>query len=141
MLIPKPYKVAVVDDSTYTLRIFEQIVKEIKDVEVVLFDNPIEALEVIKRDKIRIVFSDVNMPQMYGDDLLRELVSLRLGVLFFVITNEVSLITLDRCFNIGAKGFLTKPIEADRVIEYLSGSILFLDQWNNSIKKLVKKAS
>ncbi|MDR2577674.1 MAG: response regulator [Chitinispirillales bacterium] len=111
------YNILVVDDSQ-TMRAV--IVKTISMAEVEvskLFEaaNGKEALDILEREWIDIVFADINMPVMNGIEMVEHMV--KLGYMectpVVVISTEGSKTRLDALRSMGVRGFLRKPISPE----------------------------
>jgi response regulator RpfG family c-di-GMP phosphodiesterase len=70
MRAPKEYTVLYVDDEHANLRSFKSAFRRIYN--VIIADNPITGMEIIKDNKVNIVVSDHRMPELIGTDFLRE---------------------------------------------------------------------
>lgn len=66
----KEYTVLYVDDEHANLRSFKSAFRRIYN--VIISDNPLEGIEIVKGNKINIVISDHRMPELIGTDFLRE---------------------------------------------------------------------
>ncbi len=141
MFIEKPYKIALIDDDPLILSLMQQVISKEGDVKILPFQNPQEGLEAIRNQKIRLVFVDINMPQMFGDDLLRECVSMKLGIQVYVVTGSGSLMILERCFNVGARDVLPKPLNVPDLQEAVREGIQHLDRWNERIRRFTRKSA
>jgi DNA-binding NtrC family response regulator len=139
MFIEKPYKIALIDDDPLILSLMQQVISKEKDVQPMPFQNPQEGLEAILHQKIRLVFLDINMPQMFGDDLLRECMRMKQGIQTYVVTGTGSLIIVERCFNIGARDVLPKPLHIPDLQAAVQEGIQHLDRWNERIQRTARK--
>lgn len=64
--------IAFVDDEELILRSLRRLARTVsRELEVLTFSDPTEAMAVVRRGDVDIVVSDLNMPHMYGGDLLR----------------------------------------------------------------------
>lgn len=90
------------------------------------FTNPLEALQFLEKNKIDLVFIDMQMPHLTGLELIENL-RLKKGndIPKFIFTTGFNEYALD-CFNQGVKDYLVKPIgfnrfniAIDRIIEDL----------------------
>lgn len=74
-----------------------------------------EALEVLEREWVDIVFADINMPVMNGIEMVEKMVEL--GYMetmpVIVISTEGSQTRLGKLRDMGVKGFLRKPISPE----------------------------
>jgi len=130
MLIQKPFKIAIVDDDPTVVMTLAKILKPRPNIDVHTYTNPDSALAAISAFDIRIVFADLNMPQMNGDVLLEKCLRLKQGIQFIIISGESSLLMADRCLRAGAKDILLKPIMPRDVELVLKETLFFLDKWN-----------
>jgi two-component system chemotaxis response regulator CheY len=82
-----------------------------------------EALETLKKQKIDLVLSDINMPKMDG---LQLLASVRASAAWrsipvVMITTEGGESKVAEAVKLGASGYVRKPFTADQIKEKLSG--------------------
>ncbi len=138
MLIETPYKVAIIDDSkamrTFLLNIFAGH----KNFEAHAFEDGETALAYIEKEKVRFVLVDINMPGMFGDDLLRRCIALKLGIQVYVVTGADSLMIADRCMNVGARGIIPKPLLVEGCTQAIAETERFFQHWNESFSYLLK---
>lgn len=141
MLIEKPYKIAIIDDEPMLLDIMERILRRHPNVRTRSFNSPLEALKAIRDEKIHIVFVDINMPEMFGDDLLRECMNMKQGIQVYVVTGTESVTIANRCLNAGARGVIFKPFDHKELTDATSEAIRFLDKWNALAEPRQKKTA
>jgi two-component system chemotaxis response regulator CheY len=82
-----------------------------------------EALETLKKQKIDLVLSDINMPKMDG---LQLLASVRASAAWrsipvVMITTEGGESKVAEAVKLGASGYVRKPFTADQIKEKLTG--------------------
>ena len=138
MILEKPFKIAIVDDSTVMHRFLLEVCGKNPAFIAKCFTDGKEALQYIEKEKVRLVFVDVNMPSMFGDDLLRQCVTLKLGIQVYVITGSDSVTIADRCMNVGARGVIPKALLADGCAQALFETEKFFGQWNETLRYLLK---
>lgn len=141
MLIEKPYKIAIIDDEPMLLDIMERILRRNPSVRTRSFNSPLEALKAIRDEKIHIVFVDINMPEMFGDDLLRECMNMKQGIQVYVVTGTESVTIANRCLNAGARGVIFKPFDHKELTDATAEAIRFLDKWNALAEPRQKKTA
>lgn len=139
MKIPFPLKTAVIDDNRTILKLIEAILDDENELEVEYFVNPNEALEAIKENQIQLVITDINMPDLCGDVLIRKIMDLRLGIDIIVMTGGISLIDAYACFKAGAKEIIFKPIDKVSFISSINESIEKFKKWNHVLEHIVKQ--
>lgn len=111
------YRVLIVDDSP-AMRAFVKRVMEISgfDLESCLeAENGSQALEVLKTEWVDAILSDINMPEMDGEEFLRRLEadeSLR-QIPVIIISTDGTKTRVERMLQLGARGYVTKPFRPE----------------------------
>ena len=114
--------VVFVDDSKTVLLTAQMAVKplvEKGDIEFNSYENPLEFLEDVKNGfSYDLVITDVNMPQMNGLDMAKELKgnpALK-GKPILALTTESAPEKKARAKEIGLAGWVTKPFSPDKLL-------------------------
>jgi two-component system chemotaxis response regulator CheY len=113
------YRVLVVDDSP-AMRGFIRRVLDLSRFEVsevLEAGNGLDALALLENHAVDVVLTDINMPRMNGEELIRQLgedEDLR-EVPVLVISGDSSTARVDRLLGIGARGCLSKPFSPERL--------------------------
>lgn len=99
-----------VDDEPALVDIGELLLKEL-GYNVTTRTCGIEALEAFKSnpDKFDLVLTDMTMPQMTGEKLAREIISIRKDIPIVISTGFSSAMTEKKALGLGVKGLLMKP--------------------------------
>ena len=74
-----------------------------------------EGLEIISREKIDLVITDLRMDGITGDEVVRQVVSKYPGIPIIVLTGHGSIDDATRAIKDGAFDFLTKPLDLDHL--------------------------
>lgn len=82
--------------------------------------NGIEALACLERDPVDLVISDVQMPGMDGESLLRKVRSIRPDLPFVMMTAHGSVQSAVAAMREGATDYLLKPFAAEVLLEMLA---------------------
>lgn len=108
------FQILIVDDEK---NIREGLARslEMDGYEVQLAENGITALNVLNGRNIDLVISDLKMPGMGGEELLRRVVSDWPIVPFIILTGHGSIETAVQCMRNGAFDFLSKPVNLGRL--------------------------
>jgi len=117
------YRVLLVDDSP-AMRSFIRrvIVLSGFDLEVcVEAGNGAEALELLRQEKVDVILTDINMPRMDGEELLRRLsedAQLR-DIPAIVVSTDSTRPRILRMIGLGAQGYIAKPFSPESLREAL----------------------
>ena len=119
-----PLDVLIVDDSAAIRKILQRVLRQ-TDVpigEVYEAGDGLEAIELMKSQKVGLILSDINMPNMDGLQLLGELKAHDTwkSVPIVMITTEGSQNKVVEAVNLGAAGYVRKPFTAEQIKEKLA---------------------
>ena len=103
--------ILLVDDEEPIARLEKQMLERL-GYKVTCRLNSLEALEAFKADPARydLVITDMTMPNMTGDLLAREIVSMRPDLPVIICTGFSERINREKADEFGIKGFLMKPV-------------------------------
>ena len=122
------FSVLIVDDSP-AMRAFIKRVIDMSGFDVgtcLEAGDGEEALEVLNRSWVDIVLTDINMPRMSGEELVRNMHQdeMMKEIPVVVVSTDSTEIRIKTMINLGAKGYVTKPFhpeqlrfELERVLE------------------------
>jgi two-component system chemotaxis response regulator CheY len=107
------YNVLIVDDSPGMRKVIRKMLGQsgfATDLCVEAGDG-VEALNVLSKERVDIVFTDINMPNMNGEELMEKIsVSPEYQhLLVLVVSTDRSEERMQRMLALGAKGYVTKP--------------------------------
>lgn len=112
-------KVMVVEDSSAMRGLIASVLGQIDGCEVVEVSTGFEALRELPRAGVSLIVTDINMPDINGLELLsfvRKSPNLaKIPVL--IVTSEGSERDREKALALGASGYLTKPFEAEGLLE------------------------
>ena len=117
--------ILVVDDSVAMRMLLQRAIRNTSlDVDSVFeAGDGCAALEVLKKETVNVILSDINMPRMDGLQFLAELRSSDQWkhVPVVMISTEGSQTKVMEAVQLGAQGFVRKPFTADQIKEKLAG--------------------
>ena len=112
------YRILIVEDSPTMRQLLVFALKRIKGAELVEARDGMDGLRKVTSDHFDLALVDINMPVMDG----LKLISLIRGeenlkqMPIVVITTEGATEDRERALSLGADEYLTKPIQANRVL-------------------------
>ncbi len=118
---PENTQVLVVEDDQATARIIKARL-EMEGLKVFSASNGVEGLELLHREAIDLVTTDLMMPAMNGFRLVQEIRDLpppRGRVPILLISSNQNEQDMIRCLAAGADDYMTKPISASVLVERL----------------------
>ncbi|MFK7826875.1 MAG: response regulator [Oligoflexales bacterium] len=139
MHIDLPMDVAIIEDDPLQNKVIAAIVNRVEGLKPICFLNPIEALETIEQQKIRIVITDILLPDMYGDDVIKKCMRFSWSIDFIVITGMEKMLVAYRCFNLGAREVFLKPLKPKKLKETLTSVVGRYESWNQTVKELLER--
>lgn len=108
-------KILVVDDAEFLrVRISKMLVGD--GYEVIEAENGLLALNAYKAQKPDVVLMDITMPEMDGLTALREILAVDSGAKVVMLTALGQESVVLEAIKSGAKDFIVKPFERDRVV-------------------------
>ncbi len=120
-----PPNVLIVDDSAAIRKILQRVLKQAEIPLGALYEagDGQQALEVLRNNKIDLVLSDINMPNMDGLQLLAQIKGNAQwqNVHVLMITTEGNQNRVMEAVGLGAAGYVRKPFTADQIKEKLLG--------------------
>ena len=113
------FRVLIVDDSP-VMRTFIRRVMDTSGLDVSACfqaSDGEEALSVLAREWVDVILTDINMPKMNGEELLRSIESRNIGVPVVVVTTDATTVRVNQMLTLGAKGYVTKPFSPEALRE------------------------
>ncbi len=104
--------VLVVDDESHMRRVLEIMLKQLGH-RVLSAGDGAQALEVLEREKVDLVVTDLRMPVLDGIGLLAAMVSRAMGIPAIVMTAQGSIATAVEAMKLGAQDYLLRPFDMD----------------------------
>lgn len=103
-------KILLVDDEVFSRDMMAKIIKR-KDFDVMVASTGEECINLYKEQKPQVVFLDVMLPDLDGDHIHSYLKELNKDVVVYYITGSEAVFTPENAKDLGAKGYLKKPVE------------------------------
>jgi DNA-binding response OmpR family regulator len=117
-------KILVVDDEKNIRDMIRKFLAK-KEYEVFDAEDGEAALAVVREQKPHIVLLDIRLPKSSGVDVLKKIKAINKDIGVIMITAVLDTATAEKCIELGAYDYITKPIS----LEYLEECLLakFLD--------------
>lgn len=133
-------RILVVDDEE-SIREFLEIMFRKEGYEVTTAEDGQKALDLVKKKSFDLIISDLQMPNMTGIELLRQVKEQYPDMLFMMITAFGTTETAVEAMKLGAYDYITKPFKIDEVRINVANALrsLSLEVENRSLKKEMNK--
>ena len=106
------FKCLIIDDEELARGLIKSYIAKLDFLELIAdFANPLEALTVLKKETIDLVFLDIQMPELKGTDLAK-LLNPTTNVIFTTAYSEYAL----EGFELNVLDYLLKPITFNRFV-------------------------
>lgn len=120
--------ILIVDDSAAIRKILQRVLHqaEVPLGVVIEAGDGKEALDALQTQKVSLILSDINMPNMDGIELLRKLkadAGLK-DTPVVMVTTEGHKAKVMEAVELGAAGYVRKPFNAEQIKEKLAGIVL-----------------
>lgn len=103
-------------------------------------ENGLEGLKLFKKyeDEIDLIITDVNMPQMNGLDMIKEIKKINPNIPIIVATAFSNTEYLLEAIDIGVDKYILKPIDMKKLLQVMSQSLLYHELKDLYIDKLTR---
>ncbi|MDD5455738.1 MAG: response regulator [Candidatus Margulisbacteria bacterium] len=108
-------KVLVIDDASFVRMRIKNILGPIGHT-ILEAVNGANGIQMFQSENPDMVFMDVNMPEMDGLTALKEIIKINRNAKVVMLTNESQQKTIMDALQNGAKNFLVKPFDEEKLI-------------------------
>lgn len=106
----------VVDDEEATLRAMKRTLRSKGYQSILTATSGAKALHLLEKHPVSVMLLDLIMPEMSGLEVLHKLKADLIEVPVLVITAQQEIDTAVACMKLGARDYLVKPVEPDRLL-------------------------
>lgn len=122
------YTCLIVDDEQLARRLLEEFVSKIPMLELKgMCKNPLEAMDVLSKEHIDIMFLDIQMPDITGVEFIKSLQQ-KPATIFTTAYSEYAL----EGYQLDVIDYLVKPFPLDRFIKAVNKAIEYIDLKRNA---------
>ncbi len=128
-----------VDDDPTITRLVAQLLSNY-GFQTTTIHDPREVVSQLPRLQERVVLLDIDMPQLNGLELLREIKSFDGGIQVVMLTGLVTMTTALQSLRQGAEACFFKPISnVEPMVEAIEACFRKLDRWWNTLDELSRR--
>lgn len=111
-------RILLIEDATDIREVFTVLLRA-EGAEVVATGSGVEAAEIARTRDFDVVLSDLGLPDIPGDVLIRQILSASGGRTRVMVVTGYGEPYLSRARQAGADVVFTKPVEWSRILDYL----------------------
>lgn len=126
-------KILIADDTIHIRSILVTFLNRY-DCLVDVADDGQEAIEKFEQDKHDAVLLDLNMPKVYGLNVLEEILKIDENANICIVSAQSNPQIIESALDLGAKGYIVKPFKKEQIIakvEELTHTMLALKSDSN----------
>ncbi len=110
-------RILVCEDNAMTLRTMEYVLKN-AGFEVVMAVDGEQGIRILNEELVDLVITDINMPYTKGLELVRHVnTDMKKKIPVIIVTGITLEETREHAIELGASGFLTKPLDLDVLVD------------------------
>lgn len=103
----------IIDDEPLAVALLESHASKIDDLEVIgAFNNPLEALKILREKSVDLLFLDIQMPEITGVEF-KKIINPEIKVIFTTAYSDYAL----ESYDLNAVDYLLKPITFQRFLQ------------------------
>ena len=107
--------VLICDDSSLARKQMARSLPADWDVDISYAENGIEGIKALNEGKGEILFLDLNMPEMDGYEVLKEIREKELPTMVVVVSGDIQPEAYQRVISLGALDFVKKPVDTRQI--------------------------
>ncbi len=115
----------IVDDSRMVRKIISVNLKSEKHFKITEASSGLEALDKLMESPIDLIFTDINMPNMDGLEFIKRCKedAQFSEIPIIVISTEDGVEDRQRAMELGATGFVSKPLDRDSILDIITSTL------------------
>ena len=107
-------KILVIDDERSIRNSLKEILAD-EGYDVDVAENGVQGCEMVEKEKYRVIFCDIKMPEMDGMEVLDKLTEMGIDSAVIMISGHGDIDTAVECIKRGAFDFIQKPLDLNRI--------------------------
>ena len=135
-------RILIVDDEKMICSLLARRLAQ-EEYHCVMASNGREALGYVYKNNFSLILSDINMPEMNGLELLKNVKAVRPNMMFIIMTAYPEINMAVEAIRLGANDFLIKPVDLELVVFSVKKALEQkkmeeeLEAYHQNLKKLV----
>jgi len=123
-------RILVVDDEKAIINLLKQAFSR-AGYEVRSAESAENALDILEKENIHVMFFDLNLPQMNGVELCKAVKKNMPMSVIYAITGYASLFELAECREAGFEDYFKKPVKISTLLKAVENAFEKINRWNS----------
>ncbi|MBF0389791.1 MAG: response regulator [Desulfamplus sp.] len=123
--------ILVVDDEESICLLLKSALST-KGYSVFTAETPSEALDILEKHTVLVMFIDLNLPEMTGVELCGEIIKRNPLTIAYAITGYASHFELAECKSAGFEDYFKKPVRLLDIFNAAEAAFLKLERWKKN---------
>jgi PAS domain S-box-containing protein len=120
----KDNEILLVEDDLEQIKLLKVLLDKF-NIKTVIAHNGVEAIKIIQKSPdIKVVFMDINLPEMNGFDATREIRKLDPNIPIIALTGHSSIFQLNDALYVGCSDYYIKPLKREHISKIVKKYIL-----------------
>lgn len=136
------YSVLILEDEPQISGLVRDYITKVSDRYTVVgeYNNGLKGLEALKRDKVDIVITDIEMPVMGGIEFINKALEFNSDLKIIVLTAYNDFELVRECFLLGVVNYIVKTeIDYEKLIGVLDNTVSKITDSSEKLKTMVEK--
>ena len=112
-------KILLCDDEVFARDAMAKIIRR-QGFDVLVASNAEECIDLFKKQNPEVLFLDVLLPDLDGDNIHKYLKEINKDVNIYYVTGSETVFTKQNAESLGAKGYLSKPVNMEELNNILA---------------------
>ena len=121
-------KIMIVDDESSIRKLLNRVFSK-KGYDIITAESGEEALEILNRENIQVMFIDLKLPGINGIELCRQIRKGNSIACIYAMTGYGSLFELSDCRDAGFDDYFLKPVDLEVFIKTAEDAFSKLERW------------
>lgn len=121
-------KLLIVDDEKMIRDMLEKAFMR-EGYAVLTAESAEDALSLLEKEKIKVMFLDLKLPGMNGMELCRLIRNENPMAIIYAVTGYASLFELSDCRDVGFEDYFTKPVDLKTLFKAASDAFDKIERW------------
>jgi DNA-binding NtrC family response regulator len=119
-------KLLIVDDEPDMLKLLGMIIRDKTPYETITTNNPVEALDLVKKGGYDLLITDLKMPGLDGVEMLEAVKRLDADIPVIIMTAYGTVETAEEALSKGAFDFISKPFRKEQILFTIEKALKWL---------------